>query len=104
MSDVREPVYSYRKGQGWVIGPEVPTYSRNIGLYKLTLEQRKPNPGERWWLDSQKIGLEKYTDAVKRNWNFNVTDLPEHLGTRYERFVQYDDDTTVFYTIKLERL
>lgn len=99
-----EPIYHYKKGQGWVVGPEFPTYSRNIGLYKLTLEQRKPEPGERWWLDSNKIGFEKYVDSIERNWNFASEDLAKRLGTRYHLFEAYDDNVTVFYTLKLERL
>lgn len=104
MTATPEPIYHYKKGQGWVLGPECPV-SIVAGIYKLTLEQRKPEPGERWRLDNTRVGLQKYIDQIlNEGWDFNSPNLINELGVSYSKFRIYDDDTTVFFTLKLERL
>lgn len=42
-------IYSYKRGIGWVLGPEHRTESHQIGKYMVTFEERQPLPGEHSW-------------------------------------------------------
>jgi hypothetical protein len=104
---VTEPEYHFKRGVGWVPGPPFPTATVERGLYRLTLEQRDPNPGERWWRDESEEGPEKYIQVFsdRNGYRFDERFVPGGFGVDYESFKYYKDKTrSVFYTIVLERI
>ncbi len=42
-------MYRYKKGVGWVSGPEYETQERTNGGYRMVLERRLPEVGERYY-------------------------------------------------------
>lgn len=46
---MQELIYSYKKGQGWVLGYPDDMFVGESGGYRLTLEHRKPRIGERFY-------------------------------------------------------
>lgn len=65
MAEVEEPIYSYIKGQGWVVADET-----IVTMYcgtRVRIELRKPNPGEGWCWTYADWNLEKWKEWAPAN-------------------------------------
>lgn len=93
--------YEYRKGSGWV--PLLKTPALNIEGYRITLENRIPNIGERFWSDG--FDLESTMETFKRYWS----SCPETAGaiwdSHYEqKFPCVEGKGYKLVVIKVEKL
>jgi hypothetical protein len=44
----QEPIYQYKRGEGWVIGPLGKVHEYSDTKEKFTIEVRMPSPGEKF--------------------------------------------------------
>lgn len=60
-----EPIYHFVKDKGW-IPATYETLTRNFGNIEVTLTHRRPNPGERFWVDS--VDINETMDSMRGYW------------------------------------
>ncbi len=100
MIPTTEPIYSYVKGQGWVINP-LEVFTLSCGT-KIVLEERWPEPGECFVIKDDREDYEYYLSDLRKN------------GTkryRYEWYQKaygsvpfrqdYDPETSVCVTLRV---
>lgn len=87
-----EPIYSYVRGQGWVVLPEYRTAFAIMQCgTKVRLEDREPNLGEQylsassWFKDDGSADFTEFIDCLERSYiSFNNLCLYRTLGPSHK--------------------
>lgn len=110
---MQELIYSYKKGQGWVLGPPDDMFVGEHDGYRIVLEHRKPRIGERFYYlyensetyQNGKVQFEalfRRLAALRQPPHFNSA-LFEELTERFRYLYHWDSEVHTHVTITVTR-
>ena len=107
-----EPVYTFIKGQGWVIKPPCEVVEATAGYYKITLECRNPEPGERWVRCTRhKTAADHWEKCMRIHWNWRYDERYERqsplltqISAAYDKYSPEAHANYTIFTINVERI